>query len=71
MPSLTMVSSLENLQPEKTKKLDNLKKDSENPNGKHSGKKHANATNKSSPVSAKKLCILHGTLSLTLETNVR
>ena len=48
---------------EKTKKLEALKKDSEKHNGKCSGKKHANTTNESLPVSAKKPCLLHGTLS--------
>ena len=42
---------------EKSKKSKTSKKDSEKPNDKHSGKKCANATNKSSPVSAKKLCL--------------
>ena len=38
---------------EKSKKLETSKKDSEKSNGKHSGKKCANTTNKSLPVSAK------------------
>ena len=49
----------------KSKKLETSKKDADKPNGKHSGKKRANTTNDSSPVSAKKLCLLHGTRSHT------
>ena len=52
---------------EKSKKLETLNKDLEKPNGKHSGKKHANTTNKLSPVSAKKPCLLHGTNSHTTD----
>ena len=52
---------------EKPKKLEASKKDSEKSNGKHSGKKHANTTNKSLPVSAKKPCLLHGTHSHTTD----
>ena len=46
---------------EKSKKLETLKKDSEKHNDKHSGKKCANTTNESLPVSTKQLCLLHGT----------
>ena len=52
---------------EKSKKLETSKKDMEKSNGKHSGKKHANSTNKSLPVSAKKPCLLHGTHSHTTD----
>ena len=52
---------------EKSKKLDTSNKSSEKSNGKHSGKKHTNSTNDSSPVSAKKLCLLHGTRSHTTD----
>ena len=41
---------------EKSKKLDTSNKSLEKSNGKHSGKKHTNSTNNSSPISAKKLC---------------
>ena len=51
----------------KSKKLETSKKDLEKPNGKHSGNKLANTTNKSLPVSAKKLCLLHGTHSHTTD----
>ena len=51
----------------KSKKLEMLKKDVDKPNGKHSGKKHANTTNESLPVSAKKPCLLHGTHSHTTD----
>ena len=51
----------------KSKKLEMLKKDMEKSNGKHSGKKRANTTNESSPVSAKKPCLLHGTHSHTTD----
>ena len=44
-----------------------VKKDKEKSNGKQSGKKHINNTNKSSPASAKKSCLLHGTRSHTTE----
>ena len=44
-----------------------LKKDKEKLNGKQSGKKCANSTNDSSPASAKKPCLLHGTCSHTTE----
>ena len=47
----------------KSKKLEMSKKDVDKPNGKQSGKKCANTTNESSPVSAKKPCLLHGTHS--------
>ena len=50
---------------EKTKKLEASKKDSEKHNGECSGKKHANTTNEALPVSTKKPCLLHGTLSHT------
>ena len=52
---------------EKSKKLEMSKKDTEKSNGKHSGKKCANTTNESSPVSAKKPCLLHGTRSHTTD----
>ena len=52
---------------EKSKKLDMSNKGSEKSNGKHSGKKHTNSTNDSSPVSAKKPCLLHGTRSHTTD----
>ena len=52
---------------EKSKKLEMSNKNSEKSNGKHSGKKWANTTNESSPVSAKKLCLLHGTHSHTTD----
>ena len=52
---------------EKSKKLETSNKNSEKSNGKHSGKKHANSTNKSLPVSAKKPCLLHGTHSHTTD----
>ena len=51
----------------KSKKLETPKKDTEKSNGKHSGKKHANTTNESLPVSAKKPCLLHGTCSHTTD----
>ena len=50
-----------------SKKLEMLKKDKEKSNGKQSGKKCTNNTNKSSPASAKKICLLHGTRSHTTE----
>ena len=50
-----------------SKKSETLKKDKEKSNGKQSGKKHTNNTNKSSPTSAKKPCLLHGTHSHTTE----
>ena len=54
--------------PEKSKKLEALKKDSEKCNGKHSGKKHTNTTNELLPVSTKKpSCLLHGTHSHTTD----
>ena len=54
----------------KSKKLETSKKDMDKPNGKHSGKKCANTTKKSSPVSAKKpFCFM--VLALTLQMNVR
>ena len=52
---------------EKSKKLETSKKDSEKHNGKNSGKKCANTTNELLPVSAKKLCLLHGTHSHTTD----
>ena len=52
---------------EKSKKFETSKKDLEKLNGKHSGKKHANTTNESLPVSAKKPCLLHGTCSHTTD----
>ena len=52
---------------EKSKKSETSKKDSEKPNGKCSGKECANTTNESLPVSAKKLCLLHGTCSHTTD----
>ena len=51
----------------KSKKLEMSKKDADKPNGKHSEKKHANTTNESSPVSAKKPCLIHGTHSHTTD----
>ena len=51
----------------KSKKSETLKKDVEKSNGKHSGKKWANTTNESLPVSAKKPCLLHGTCSHTTD----
>ena len=51
----------------KSKKLEMSKKDVDKPSGKHSGKKHANTTNKLLPVSAKKPCLLHGTCSHTTD----
>ena len=47
--------------------METLKKDKEKCNGKQSGKKHTNNTNESSPASAKKPCLLHGTHSHTTE----
>ena len=44
----------------KSKKLETSKKDTDKPNDKQSGKKHANTTNKLLPASAKKPCLLHG-----------
>ena len=52
---------------EKSKNMETLKKESEKSNGKHSGNKHANTTNESLPVSAKKPCLLHGTRSHTTD----
>ena len=52
---------------EKSKKLETSNKNLEKSNGKHFGKKHANSTNESSPVSAKKPCLLHGTHSHTTD----
>ena len=49
------------------KKAEKLKKDKEKSNGKQSGKRHTNNTNDSSPASANKLCLLHGTHSHTTE----
>ena len=37
------------------------------PNGKQSGKKHANTTNELLPASAKKPCLLYGTHSHTTD----
>ena len=50
-----------------SKKLEMSKKDKEKSNGKQLGKKCTNNTNKLSPASAKKLCLLHGTHSHTTE----
>ena len=52
---------------EKSRKLETSNKNLEKSNGKHSGKKRANSTNESSPVSAKKPCLLHGTCSHTTD----
>ena len=52
----------------KSKKSETSKKDADKTNGKQSGKKHANTTNESLPVSAKKPCLLHGTHSLHSHT---
>ena len=49
------------------KKAEKSKKDKEKSNGKQSGKKRTNSTNDSSPASAKKPCLLHGTRSHTTE----
>ena len=49
------------------KKVEKLKKDEEKLNGKQSGKKHTNNTNDSSPTSAKKPCLLHGSCSHTTD----
>ena len=51
----------------KSKKSETSKKDAEKSNGKHSGKKRANTTNESLPVSAKKPCLLHDTHSHTTD----
>ena len=51
----------------KSKKSETSKKEMDKPNGKQSGKKCANTTNESSPVSAKKPCLLHGTCSHTTD----
>ena len=50
-----------------SKKSEKLKKDKEKSNGKQSGKKRTNNINESSPASAKKPCLLHGTRSHTTE----
>ena len=50
-----------------SKKSETLKKDKEKSNGKQLGKKHTNNTNESSPASAKKTSLLHGTCSHTTE----
>ena len=50
-----------------SKKVETLKKDKEKSNGKLSGKKRTKNTNESSPASAKKPCLLHGTCSHTTE----
>ena len=52
---------------EKSKKSEMSNKSSDKSNGKHSGKKRTNSTNDSSPVSAKKPCLLHGTRSHTTD----
>ena len=61
---LKLSCQLENKR-EKSKKLETSNKNLEKSNGKCSGKKRANSTNKSLPVSAKKPCLLHGTRSHT------
>ena len=50
-----------------SKKSETLKKDKEKSNGKQLGKKCTTNTNESSPTSAKKPCLLHGTRSQTTE----